>query len=55
MRAGAHDQARLLRDILRTLHDIRVIMRERGPSAVFVVKDERKTQGLRPNGSIRSR
>jgi hypothetical protein len=40
-RASARDQALLLRDILRTLHDIRVIMRERGPSAVFVVKDER--------------
>jgi hypothetical protein len=40
-RAGARDQALLLRDILRTLHDIRVIMRARGPSAVFVVKDER--------------
>jgi hypothetical protein len=56
MRAGANDQARLLRDILRTLHDIRVIMRERGPSAVFVVKDERKPQALRSaNGSVRSR
>lgn len=41
MRASARDQARLLRDILRTLHDIRVIMRDRGPSAVFVVKEER--------------
>jgi hypothetical protein len=51
------DQARLLRDILRTLHDIRVIMRERGPSAVFVVKDERRAQALRAtaNGSLRTR
>ena len=40
-RTSARDQALLLRDILRTLHDIRVIMRERGPSAVFVVNDER--------------
>jgi hypothetical protein len=55
-RATASDQARLLRDILRTLHDIRVIMRERGPSAVFVVKDERKPQGVRStNGALRSR
>jgi hypothetical protein len=57
LRAGTHDQARLLRDILRTLHDIRVIMRERGPSAVFVVKDERRSNGLRgsANGSMRTR
>ena len=56
MRGGGQDQARLLRDILRTLHDIRVIMRERGPSAVFVVKDERRAQRLRGvNGSIRTR
>ena len=56
VRSGANDQARLLRDILRTLHDIRVIMRRRGPSAVFVVKDERKPQLLRSaNGSMRSR
>jgi hypothetical protein len=56
VRAGAHDQARLLRDILRTLHDIRVIMRRRGPAAVFVVKDERKPQALRAaNGSMRAR
>jgi hypothetical protein len=57
MRAGGQDQARLLRDILRTLHDIRVIMRERGPSAVFVVKDERRANGGRGavNGSIRAR
>jgi hypothetical protein len=55
-RATANDQARLLRDILRTLHDIRVIMRDRGPSAVFVVKDESKPQGPRAaNGSVRSR
>jgi hypothetical protein len=40
-RASARDETRLLRDILKTLHDIRVIMRDRGPSAVFVVKDER--------------
>jgi hypothetical protein len=45
--ARGHDQARLLRDILRTLHDIRLIMRARGPSAVFVVKDERPGQALR--------
>jgi hypothetical protein len=57
MRNGGHDQARLLRDILRTLHDIRVIMRERGPSAVFVVKDERRANSLRAvtNGSMRTR
>jgi hypothetical protein len=57
MRNGGHDQARLLRDILRTLHDIRVIMRERGPSAVFVVKDERRPNGVRgaTNGSMRVR
>jgi DNA-binding XRE family transcriptional regulator len=58
IRNGGHDQARLLRDILRTLHDIRVIMRERrGPSAVFVVKDERRFQGLRgtANGAMRAR
>jgi hypothetical protein len=56
MRGGGQDQARLLRDILRTLHDIRVIMRERGPSAVFVVKDERRAQGLRGvSGSVRTR
>lgn len=55
-RAGGQDQARLLRDILRTLHDIRVIMRERGPSAVFVVKDERRPGGRAAvNGSIRAR
>ena len=56
MRPGGQDQARLLRDILRTLHDIRVIMRERGPSAVFVVKDERRA-GARAaaNGSVRAR
>jgi len=57
MRANGGDQARLLRDILRTLHDIRVIMRERGPSAVFVVKDERRAQTLRAatNGALRAR
>jgi DNA-binding XRE family transcriptional regulator len=48
------DQARLLRDILRTLHDIRVIMRERGPSAVFVVKDERRALRSALNG-VRTR
>lgn len=54
---GGKDQARLLRDILRTLHDIRVIMRDRGPSAVFVVKDERRGQAVRGavNGSLRAR
>lgn len=57
MRASGQDQARLLRDILRTLHDIRVIMRERGPSAVFVVKDDRRANGGRGvvSGSIRTR
>jgi hypothetical protein len=55
IRNGGHDQARLLRDILRTLHDIRVIMRERGPSAVFVVKDERRTLRGAANGSLRTR
>lgn len=51
-----HDQAQLLRDILRMLHDIRVIMRARGPSAVFVVKDERSGQSLRNGGgSLRAR
>jgi hypothetical protein len=56
LRTG-NDQARLLRDILRTLHDIRVIMRERGPSAVFVVKDDRRANALRntTNGSLRTR
>lgn len=58
LRGGrGQDQAQLLRDILRTLHDIRVIMRDRGPSAVFVVKDERRGQVLRgaANGSLRTR
>jgi len=55
LRNGGHDQARLLRDILRTLHDIRVIMRERGPSAVFVVKDERRALRGAANGSMRAR
>jgi hypothetical protein len=54
-RAGARDQALLLRDILRTLHDIRVIMRARGPSAVFVVKDERGGRAVRAPAPPRSR
>lgn len=57
LRTGARDQARLLRDILHTLHDIRVIIRERGPAAVFVVKDERTGRNGRTasNGAMRTR
>lgn len=49
-RMSARDETRLLRDILKTLNDIRVIMRDRGPSAVFVVKDERPTR--QPAGAM---
>lgn len=41
----ASDQARLLRDILKTLNDIKAIVRNRGPSAVFVVQDGRPRSG----------
>jgi hypothetical protein len=54
-RASARDEARLLRDILKTLHDIRVIMRDRGPSAVFVVNDERSARIARHSASIAAR
>jgi hypothetical protein len=49
-RANGRHEARLLRDILKALHDIRVIMRDRGPSAVFVVKDERSARIARQAG-----
>jgi len=53
-RKNGRDDTRLLRDILRALQDIRVIVRDRGPAAVFVVKDERPARSARePAARIR--
>lgn len=45
------DQASLLRDILKTLNDIKVMVRDRGPSAVLVVQDNPPRSGRGASGA----